>query len=248
MLDEDETGIARGSWRDVAARLTTELEAGRWKPGDCLPVEAELCDWLGVGRHSLRRAISALASSGQLRVQQGAGTFVAQQVRLTYAIGARTRFSDIVRANGHTPSSQILSAETVDAPDAITAVLGQSGQMHRIMALGLADEVPVCLTTGWYPAARFPDLSQRRCKQETISAIYASHGAADYERRDTAISARPAGPHEARHLGLTLDRPVLVSCKVDTDRNHIAIGYSEAIWAAERVQFNIANPGNEIRE
>jgi GntR family phosphonate transport system transcriptional regulator len=247
MLDNNQTGAARGSWRDVAARLASEIEAGRWKPGDCLPVEAELCAWLGVGRHSLRRAISALASSGQLRVQQGAGTFVAQRVRLTYAIGARTRFSDIVRANGHVPSSQILSAETVDAPDWVATILGQGGPVHRIVALGLADEVPVCLTTGWYPAARFPDLIQRRCGHETISAIYTSHGLADYERRDTAISARPARPHEARNLALTLDRPVLVSCKVDTDRTHIAIGYSEAVWAAERVQFTIANPRNGAR-
>lgn len=49
----------------------------RYKPGDKLPNEAELCKELNVSRTTLRAAIQSLASQNILIVQQGRGTFVA---------------------------------------------------------------------------------------------------------------------------------------------------------------------------
>jgi len=60
----------------VVEEILDKVKAGELKPGDKLPPERELTEMLGVGRSSIREAISALVLVGYLEVIQGKGTFV----------------------------------------------------------------------------------------------------------------------------------------------------------------------------
>ena len=60
----------------VMKEILDSIESGALKPGDKLPTEHELTKMFGVGRSSLREAISALALVGYIEVVQGRGTFV----------------------------------------------------------------------------------------------------------------------------------------------------------------------------
>jgi len=62
----------------VAKQLAARITAGDWKPGEKLPSEAELCKALGVGRSSLREALTSLAFIGLIRVRAGGGSYVAE--------------------------------------------------------------------------------------------------------------------------------------------------------------------------
>jgi DNA-binding FadR family transcriptional regulator len=53
----------------------------RWKPGDRLPAETELCTALKVGRSTLREALKSLAFAGMVRMRAGDGTYVAEPSR-----------------------------------------------------------------------------------------------------------------------------------------------------------------------
>lgn len=63
----------------VALRLAAEIQAQHWKPGEKLPSEAELCKAFGVGRSSLREALTSLAFIGLIRMRAGGGSYVAEQ-------------------------------------------------------------------------------------------------------------------------------------------------------------------------
>jgi GntR family transcriptional regulator, transcriptional repressor for pyruvate dehydrogenase complex len=63
----------------VAMQLASELSAKRWKPGEKLPSEAELCKVFNVGRSTLREALKSLAFIGMIRVRAGGGSYVAEQ-------------------------------------------------------------------------------------------------------------------------------------------------------------------------
>ncbi|MFY9675386.1 MAG: FadR/GntR family transcriptional regulator [Terriglobales bacterium] len=63
----------------VAKEIAAKISAGEWKPGTRLPSEAELCRALGVGRSSLREALTSLAFIGLIRARAGEGSFVAEQ-------------------------------------------------------------------------------------------------------------------------------------------------------------------------
>ncbi len=49
---------------------------GKWKPGDRIPPERELCTQLGIARTSLREALKAMALIGMVDSRVGDGTFV----------------------------------------------------------------------------------------------------------------------------------------------------------------------------
>ena len=62
---------------EIVKRLVSLILDAGLSPGDKLPSERELAAQLGVGRSSLREAISALRAQGVVEVHSGLGTFVA---------------------------------------------------------------------------------------------------------------------------------------------------------------------------
>lgn len=56
--------------------LNDGITANRWKEGDKLPTEAQLCSQLEVSRTTVRRAIGRLTGMGLAKSIQGKGTFV----------------------------------------------------------------------------------------------------------------------------------------------------------------------------
>jgi GntR family transcriptional repressor for pyruvate dehydrogenase complex len=60
----------------VIKEILESIKSGALMPGDKLPPERELTKMLGVGRSTLREAISALVLVGYLEVIQGRGTFL----------------------------------------------------------------------------------------------------------------------------------------------------------------------------
>ncbi len=56
--------------------LLSEIEAGRYAPGDRLPTEAEICDLYSISRTPVHRALSELAEEGVIVRMRRRGTFV----------------------------------------------------------------------------------------------------------------------------------------------------------------------------
>jgi len=62
----------------VALQLAEMIAEKRWKAGERLPPEMELCEALNVGRSTLREALKSLAFIGLVRMRAGDGTYVAE--------------------------------------------------------------------------------------------------------------------------------------------------------------------------
>ncbi|KFI32938.1 GntR family transcriptional regulator [Haematobacter missouriensis] len=241
--------MGRENWQIIRDKISGEIASGSFSPGDRLPTEPELCQLFGAGRHSIRRAVAALAVEGKLRVEQGRGTFVESAPLINYHIGRRTRFRQNLQEQGLAPGGDQISAEIVPAPARIARALAleEGAAVHRLLNRGFADDVPISLGLSWCCAARFPDFAERRAAGQAVSDIYAAHGVTDYFRRSTTIFARRAEEEEARLLAQHPLLPVLVVQKTDVDEAGRPIGHSEGVWSAERVQFTFDTdpPGAE---
>lgn len=233
--------MGRESWRRIRDGLAAKIDSGTLPLGSQLPTESALCAQFETGRHSVRRAVQSLAVEGKLRVVQGRGTFVESGPLIQYAIGRRTRFRQNLLDQGLTPSGEHLAAETQPAPDHVALALGlASGAMvHRLLRRGLADGVPVSLGLSWHPADAFPGFIEQRMSGLSVTQVYAAQGIADYFRKRTEIFARRPEGEESRLLAQHPDQPVLVVVKTDVTPDGRVIGYSEAVWSADRVRFTI---------
>ncbi len=65
----------------VAVQIAEMISERRWKVGEKLPPETELCGDLHVGRSTLREALKSLAFVGLVRMRAGDGTYVAEPSR-----------------------------------------------------------------------------------------------------------------------------------------------------------------------
>lgn len=235
--------MTRDKWREIRAALEQDMTDGVLEPGSRLPTEGELAQLYGTGRHSVRRAVAELAREGLLSVEQGRGTFVQPKPVLTYAIGPRTRMRRNMGAQGVAVSGETLGAERIAAPERVARALRLAPDAEVIASrrLARADGLPVSKGTIFHDAARFPDFAERRRLYESVTAVYASYGIADYLRGSTEIESRPATAEEARVLHQHPDMPVLVVTATDILPDGTPLSYSERIWSAARVRFTITH-------
>lgn len=226
-------------WRRIRDNLSERIARREWSPGDRLPTESQLCKTYGTGRHSVRRAVHALAVEGKLRVVQGSGTFLESAPLINYTIGRRTRFRQNLIAQGFSPGGEHIAADVVPAPPHVARALGLDDgvDVYRLIRLGLADGVPVSLGMSFHPRAMFPSLGIERERGRSITDIYRDHAIPDYFRKRTTLFARLPEPDEAQLLRQHPGRPVMVMSKIDVRPDGVSIGYSEAVWSGDRVQF-----------
>lgn len=232
--------MGRDNWKIIRDRISADISAGDLAPGAQLPTESQLCQTFQAGRHSVRRAVAALAVEGKLRVEQGRGTFVQAAPLISYHIGRRTRFRQNLLEQGVAPAGEQLADDILPAPARVAAALGlaEGSPVHRLLRRGLADGVPINISLSWHCATRFPDLALRRTGGASVTVIYRDHGITDYFRKRTIVFARRPDAEEAGLLMQHPDLPVMVLQKTDVDAAGRPIGYSEAVWAADRVQFS----------
>lgn len=231
--------MGRDAWRAIRDRISDEIAAGTLRPGTRLPTEPELCRMFDAGRHSVRRAMAALAMEGKLSVEQGRGTFVEDAPKLNYHVGRRTRFRQNLLSQGFEPGGETIAEDIVPASPAVAEALGlaEGAPVHRLLRRDMADGVPINLGFSFQCAIRFPDWARLRREGLSVTEAYHAHGVTEYFRRSTSVHSRRAREEEAELLQQHIDQPVLVVRKVDVDGQGVPIGHAEGIWAASRVQF-----------
>ncbi len=225
-------------WRQIARTIEQEIEAGQYAPGARLPTEAEMSARFAVNRHTVRRALEEMSRQGMVRVEQGRGSFVAEDV-LDYTIASRTRFSEWIRAHNKEPSGQTLDLREIAADAAVALALGvrKGARVVLLERVGLADGRPVSLGQHHFSAARFPGLLAALAGGGTISAALAQQGVSDYRRLSSKISARLPTPGEAQALHMPRNRPVLVTESINVDQNGSVVEYGVSRYPTPRVQL-----------
>jgi GntR family transcriptional regulator, phosphonate transport system regulatory protein len=231
-----ERGVAL--WRRIAEAVEQEIAAGALAPGARLATEAQMAARFAVNRHTVRRALEELSRNGLVRVEQGRGSFVAEDV-LDYTVGPRTRFSEWIRRHNKEPSGQTLDLREMPADSTIAAALGlrPGARIVRLERLGLADGRPVSIGAHHFPAARFPGLLAALRAGASISDALAEAGVADYRRQATRVTARMPTEHEAMLLGMPRNRPLLVTENVNVDSAGVVVEFGMSRYPTPRVQI-----------
>ncbi|MBS0559106.1 MAG: phosphonate metabolism transcriptional regulator PhnF [Proteobacteria bacterium] len=225
-------------WRQIATTLHQRISDGTYAPGQQLPTEDQLARGFGVNRHTVRRALEALSRDGLIRVEQGRGSFVAEDV-IEYAVEARTRFSEWIRRHNKEPSGNVLRLEETAAPASVAAGLGirTGAKVVLLERVGLADGQPVCVACHWFPSAKLPGMLSALRSEATITEALRACGVSDYLRQVTRVSARLPTPQEATLLRTTRVRPLLATENVNVDRQGAIVEYATALYPTPRVQI-----------
>ncbi len=233
-----EHGRGIALWQQIARSIEQDVTDGVLAPGARLPTEAQMSTRFGVNRHTVRRALEELSRAGLVQVEQGRGSFIAEDV-LDYAISARTRFSEWIRAHNKEPGGRVLDVRELAADAAVAAGLGlpEGARVARLTRLGLADGRPVSLSSHHFPAARYPGLLDALQACASVTEALARVGVNDYRRQQTRVSARMPQGNEAELLRMPRNRPLLVTENVNVDAAGAVIEFGISCYPTPRVQI-----------
>jgi GntR family phosphonate transport system transcriptional regulator len=225
-------------WRQIVGQIQHDIASGACKPGTRLPTEAELSIRFGVNRHTVRRALEELSREGLVRVEQGRGSFVAEDI-LDYNVEARTRFSEWIRKHNKEPSGIVRQLREIPADQRVAAGLGVRGGSRVVVLerLGFADDRPVSLARHYFPSSRLKGIFQALQATARITDALRAVGIEDYLRQQTRVTARLPTPTEAELLRMARNRPVLVTENINVDRAGTIIEFAAGCYPTPRVQI-----------
>jgi GntR family phosphonate transport system transcriptional regulator len=234
------TALAPGVtlWRRIADDIEQAIALGTYGAGDRLPGENEIAAHFGVNRHTVRHALAELTRRGLIRAERGSGTYVERR-RLTYPIGSRTRFSEIVGSAGRDPGGRLIGHGNEAATPDLARQLGLKvgDEVVRLEILRSADGMPICSTTSWLPAARAADAARVFRASRSITATLAHFGIKDYRRQSTRVTAAAADALDAERLHLAPGRAILIVDSINVTMTGTPIMTSRARFAADRVEL-----------
>jgi GntR family phosphonate transport system transcriptional regulator len=240
--DDSQAAAAAGVslWRRIADDLEHAIAIGSFAPGSRLPGEIDMARRFGVNRHTVRRAIAALAERGLVRAERGSGTYI-EPPRIAYPIRARTRFSEIVGGAGRAVSGRLVASAVEPAEQEVARrlKLRPGTAVVRLELLRTADRIPLCAATSWLPAERFPGAARVYPSSNSLTRTLAHFGIRDYARKSTQVTAAIAEAADAARLKVALGRPVLLVESVDVDGAGIPVITTRARFPADRLALTI---------
>lgn len=227
-------------WRHIADSVAGEIHHRVFAPGDRLPTEAELARRFGVNRHTVRRAIASLQDFGLVRIEQGRGTFVQEDI-VDYPLSSRTRFSEIIERQAKTPSGALLRAATIPADEAVSGALGVAlgAPVALIETIGKADGQPISLAGHHFSLDRFPDVFSVYEAEGKVTPMLRRLGVDDYFRKSTTVTARMPSSYEMRHLRVARMTPILCLEAINVDSRGLPVEYGLTRFSSSRVQIRI---------
>ncbi len=207
-------------------------------PGAQLPPENELAARFGVNRHTLRRAVSELADRGLVRVFQGRGSFIAEDI-IDYKVSRRTRFSEHFRRMRREGRGRLVRSVEEPASATVAKNLGlrRGRPVFVIERIGIVDNRSVSVTAHYFPAERFQGLLEAYEQFASITKALRQFGIEDYFRQVTRVTARMPSTEDARLLQQPRTRPILVTENINVDTENQIIEYGVGRWASDRVQL-----------
>lgn len=197
------------SYSDIEQWLRSGIREGRWRVGDRLPSEAELCQQFKVSRMTVNRALRELQQAGLLRREQGRGSFVAELTRVAARLELRDLHAD-AGERGHHHSSQVLALRREPAGTDVAHALGLrvGAPVFFCQLLHREQGEPLQIESRWVVPAAAPGFLQQDFSLRTPTAYLLE--VAPLTAAQFQIEAVAANREQAALLGLAEAAPCLL--------------------------------------
>jgi len=200
---------AAAPYSRVKDYLKAGLAAGRWRPGELMPSEAELVARFGVSRMTVSRALRELQSEGLVERVQGVGTFAAQLHRISSTLTIRDLQEEIEsRGHRHHAEVHIRRREAAAAELAAQFGIAAGSAVFHTLIVHHDNGVPLQCEDRYVNPAAAPGYLGTDFTRITPTR-YLLEVAPLWEAQYT-IEASRATAQEAKLLGIGRDQPCLV--------------------------------------
>lgn len=218
--------------------ILDEIESGKFKVGEQLPTETELCEKYNVSRITVRRAISELVADKVLYKKQGKGTFVSEYKieRELISIGS---FSDITTESGKEPSTQILQTSITKPTKELCKALKITAnekvlELKRLLRI---DGKPFIIEISQYPLSRFPKLETYIGSNQSIYKILREKYGVEIVKAEKTLDIKRSNEEQSRIFDCDVNSVLYLLRKTAYDKNDEVVHLSSSFLLAAKVTF-----------
>ena len=220
--------------------LKKKIDDGFWEIGQRLPSERDLADDYEVSRMTLRQAITLLVEEGILERRVGSGTYVASH-RVQEKMRGTTSFTEIVRSQGKTPSSQVVSYQRKPANETEIQQLQlkTSDYVVRMERVRYSDNMPLV-----FEVASIPEKLIREFKREDIAEHFfqtLTDNGYEIGKSQQTIYAKNASERVANYLKVPKNHAVLALTQVSYFTDGRPFEYVHSQYVGDRFEFYLEN-------
>lgn len=224
-------------WRQIAQILEREIQGGEIGPGQRLSTEFELAARFSVNRHTVRRALAELEESGVIRVEQGRGTFVQEQI-IEYPVSQQTSFTENLSRQSRHPNRELVRCLELRADVTVARALEipVDAPVLQLTTAGEADGHRINVASHHFPLPRFSGIERAFRETGSLTAAFKTLET-EYRRKITSVTARMPTVEDAEHLRQLRNRPVLVSESINVDPQGRPVEYVVTRFASDWVKL-----------
>lgn len=222
--------------------LIDEIESKRWKPGDQLPPENELCASFGVSRTVVRQALQQLEFEGLILRERGRGTFVAEpKISSTSLVHSLMGFYEDMEKRGFNMVSDMLEQNMQPAGQHVAAYLNVDPvtpviKLHRLRKI---EDEPIVLVTSYLPYELCPGVLNEDFTDQSLYLYLEESCALKVARGRRRIEAVAANSSEAELLQITKGAPLIMMESVSYLGNGTPIEYFHGLFRGDRSCFEM---------
>jgi GntR family transcriptional regulator len=226
----------------LKAALVESIESGRWKPGDRVPSEPELCRMFEVSRTVVRQALKDMTYQGLVVRERGRGTFVAEpKISSGSLVHSLVGFYEDMAERGQAPVTRVLEQAIEPAGSKLMAALRieSTTPVIKLVRLRFVQDEPIVLVTSYLPYDLCPELVNADLSEQSLYAFLKSAYGLSVASGRRRIEAVAASETEARLLKIDEGAPLLKLDSVSYLEDGTPLEYFHGVFRGDRSRFEV---------
>lgn len=213
----------------IRENLREKINNNEYTPGSMIPSEAELCQYYGVSRVTVRRAVLDLVQEGLLNRGKGKGTFVAESYGLTTVNGVQSFTQELLGLNMR-PTAKLLSCRISKTSQSLrqNLALDEGEEVITISRLRLVDNEPCMVEVMNFPYKLVEGLEKEDLNQSIYQLLKKRYNCEVVFAKDI-MEPIIIGEYESKLLELTMPSAGLRTNRTGFDADHRPVEYTTHI-------------------
>lgn len=210
------------------------------RPNDPIPTERELCEFHGISRMTVNKAIMSLVNEGLVYRERGRGTFVLQP-KEKHQISCLLGFTEEMQRRGLAVDTRLISFERTPPTKKIQQdlALPNGEDVFALTRLRCISGEPYALETAYLPCRLCPTLSAQMLQGNSLYQVLARDFSLEMDHAQQTIEPILLTDYESGILGVSVNSLALLFSRQTYLRDGAPMEVTKAIYRSDRYKFEI---------
>ncbi|HWR39803.1 MAG TPA: GntR family transcriptional regulator [Patescibacteria group bacterium] len=220
--------------------LSDLIENEDLKPDDPVPTERRLCDFHGISRMTVNKAILTLVNEGLVYREQGRGTFVASP-KEKHSLSSLLGFTEEMQRRGLSTNTKMIAFRRQPATKKLRQQLQLEAtqEVFSIQRLRYIGGEPHALETAFIPVHLCPDLTPELLDNRSLYAVLLNRYFLEMDYANQTIEPVLLDDYESNILQVKKHSLALLFSRRTFLKSGIPFEVTKSVYRSDKYKFEV---------